>query len=222
MRIFIGIPAYDGKVGVATVRALLSEGALLEDLGHECAVEFVSGCSLISHARNDLCRSFLASGFDKLVFVDADVSWEPGALMRLAHHTKDVCGGAYPYKAEIEAYPVAWLGRREREAGLIEVEALPGGFLAISRPALEAVMNRYPDRWYRFGPNSVFAFFDAPFQNGRLYGEDNAFCALWRTVGGAVWLDPDLTLTHTGGDPAFTGRIADWLAREAAVSIAAE
>ncbi len=60
------------------------------------------------------------------------------------------------------------------------------------------------------------------FENSLLALIFNAFCALWRSIGGKVWLDPDLTLTHTGGNPSYTGRIGDWLAREAAVSIAAE
>lgn len=222
MRVFIGIPAYDAKVGVATVQALLSETAILDGLGHECGVGFVGGCSLITHARNDLARGFLASGFDKLAMIDADVSWEPGSLVRLLHHNVDLVGGAYPYKREPESYPVTWLPSRERVDGMIEVEALPGGFMVITRAALERVVEAFPDRRYRHGDDQFYAFFDAPFREGRLFGEDNAFCDLWRKTGGKVWLDPDLTLTHTGGDPAFTGRIGDWMVREAAMSIAAE
>jgi len=222
MRIFIGVPAYDGKVGVATVQSLLAETAILEELGHECGVGFVTGCSLITHARNDLARGFLASGFDKLAMIDADVSWEAGALVRLLHHTVDLVGGAYPYKRHPESYPVTWLASKERAGGLIEVEGLPGGFMVIARSALDRIIEAFPDRKYRHGDDLFYAFFDAAFRDGRLFGEDNAFCDLFRKAGGKVWLDPDLTLTHTGGDPAFTGRIGDWLACEAAMSIAAE
>lgn len=222
MRVMFGIPSLDAKVEVKTVQSLLAETEILDDMGHETSVSFVTGCSLITHARNDLCTTFLRSGFDKLMFIDADVSWEPGAVMRLVHHAHDVVGGAYPYKRGEEGYPVTWLGSRERVGGLIEVDALPGGFLCVSRPALETIAVAHPERRYAFGQDQHFAFFDAPFQNGRLYGEDNAFCALWRSIGGKVWIDPDLTLTHTGGNPSYTGRIGDWLAREAALSIAAE
>lgn len=215
MRLHVGIPAYDGKVGVETVRALLNERGAAFLLNIDMRVSLLPGCSLITMARNQMAAEFLASDADRLVFVDADVSWEPGDLIKLAMHPVDVVGGAYRFKKAAEDYPVRWLDAPERRDGLLEVETLPGGFLAISRRAIERLREAHPERAYEHEGQRFHGFFHAPIEAGRIWGEDTAFCNDWRQIGGQVWLDPDLTLTHTGGAHNYTGHVGDWLASRA-------
>ena len=213
--IFVAIPAYDGRVCAETAKSLLREqyqgaveGVLLE-------VAFHSGCSLITQARNQLCRDFYESACERLVFVDSDVAWEPGDLLRLARHKPDVVGGAYRYKQDEEDYPVGWLDRPELwadpETGLLEVESLPGGFLSISRAALDKLADAYPQQAYTYKGHGYHGYFHAPIRGGGLWGEDAAFCADWRATGGKVWLDPELSLTHVGGTQRYKGHIGNWL-----------
>jgi len=199
---------------VDTVRALLNEIALGHIAGIEILVGFLPNTSLITMARNQLVGMFLESDADKMIFVDSDVSWEPGAIIQLASHNQDFVGGAYRLKETAEAYPVGWLkpdGELWAQDGLLEVEYLPGGFLCLSRAVFARLKVAYPSRSYRHMAFDGHAYFDAPFKDGRLYGEDSAFCALWRAIGGKVWLDPELTLTHHGGSPSFKGHIGNWL-----------
>jgi glycosyltransferase involved in cell wall biosynthesis len=213
LNIFVAIPAYDGKVCVETVRSLLNEQMVAAGAGVEFKAVFLPGCSLITHARNQMAQDFLDSEADRLVFIDADVSWEPGNLIRLAAHAVDFVGGAYRLKQETEAYPVGWLDEPELIAqdGLLEVASVPGGFLALSRKVFDDLKLEYPDRGYSHYQFNGHGYFHAPIQNGRLYGEDTAFCNDWRNIGGKVWLDPELTLTHVGGSNEYIGRIGDWL-----------
>ena len=49
-------------------------------------------------------------------------------------------------------------------------------------------------------------FFPIEVVNGELMPEDYAFCRRWRLLGGKVWADPTIQLTHHGahdytGDP---------------------
>lgn len=225
MRIFAAIPAYDGKVGVETVRSLLNEQGAAALLGVEIQVGILPGCSLITMGRNQLVADFLATDCDRLVFVDADVSWTPGDLIRIAMHPVDVVGGAYRYKKTEEDYPIRWLDKPElwadRETGLIEVESVPGGFLAISRRAFEHLRAAHPERAYQHEGRAFHGFFHAPIEAGRIWGEDTAFCNDWRLSGGQVWLDPNLTLTHSGGVNNYTGHIGKWLKARIAPAIAA-
>lgn len=216
MKVLAAVPAYDGKICVETVRALLHEQGVAHLAGVEFQAVFLPGCSLITMARNQIVGDFLASDADRLVFVDADVAWEPGALLRLAAHPVGFVGGAYRLKQVPEAYPVAWLADRaelhaDPATGLLEVESLPGGFLALSRGVFERFRAFHTDRGYAHQGFVGHAYFTAPFKNGRLYGEDTAFCADWREAGGQVWLDPTLTLTHVGGTNHYTGQIGSWL-----------
>jgi hypothetical protein len=88
-------------------------------------------------ARNQMVGDFLASDADKLVFIDSDVSWEPGSILKLAMHKADFVGGAYRLKQDEEAYPVEWVdpkGELWAKDGLLEVAHLPAGSCACRAP----------------------------------------------------------------------------------------
>jgi hypothetical protein len=209
----IAIPAYDRKVSVETMASVLSEVPLATAAGIGLKFQFLPGSSNIAHARNQIAQDFLDSGADRLVFVDADVSWAAGALLRLAGHDAPFVGGAYRYKSDEERYPVLWLDQRNLVSdhrGLLEVAGVPGGFLALDRSVFLKLREARPAP-YRHFERRLNAWFSAPYRDGDLLGEDNAFCADWRAIGGQVWLDPELTLTHHDGATAYAGRIGRWL-----------
>lgn len=211
MKLFVAVAAYDRRITCETARALLNEqsAGVLADI--DIHVGFAPGSSLIHVARDQLARDFLRSDCDRMVFVDSDVSWEPGMLLVLAQHSKDFVGGAYRYKDASEGYPVGWLQQSslwaDPETGLLEVASLPGGFLSLSRAVFEKLQAAFPDRRYFFHGEEFHAFFHCP-PGG---GEDGMFCREWREAGGQVWLEPRLTLTHVEGAQKYTGCIGDWL-----------
>jgi hypothetical protein len=214
MKLLVAVPAYSGAVTVDTVRSLLQEQTVAAAAEIELRAVFLPGCSLITMARNQLAQDFIDSDCDKLVFVDSDVSWEAGSILKLAMHDVDFVGGAYRFKDEAEGYPVEWAnpgGELWAENGLLEVASVPGGFMCLTRDVFSKLREAYPDRGYTHQTFSGFAYFDAPFEGGRLYGEDTHFCALWRRAGGRVWLDPELSLTHHGGNPSYAGHIGNFL-----------
>lgn len=218
--IYVAIPAYECRVGVETVRALLNETLAAHVLGFDLQVAFVPGTSAIWQARNQIAAEFMAASSDpddRLVMIDADVAWEVGQLIRLATQPVEFVGGCYRYKAEPEDYPIGWLNKPELwadpETGLLEVAHLPGGFLSIKRSVLEKLTAAFPGplheggRAYEFQGRKFQAFFHVP-PGG---GEDGAFCTDWRSIGGQVWLDPDLTLSHCEATKKYTGNIGNWL-----------
>lgn len=211
MKIFIAIPAYDRKICCETARALINEQTIASSLGIELIIAFIPGCSLITHARNQAVRDFLKSDCDRLVFIDADLSWEPGSVFKLISHDVDFVGGGYRYKDEIENYPIAWPDTKELwadpETGLLEVNMVPTGFLALKRDVFKKLTEAHPDRAYKFHDEEFQAFFHCPPGDG----EDGAFCRDWRTIGGKIWLEPRLELSHIEGAKKYTGNIGNWL-----------
>ncbi len=211
MKVFVAIPAYDRKVTVETSRSLLNELGAAHLAGVELQVGYIPGSSLITQARNQAVKAFIDSDADRMVFVDSDIAWEPGSLLKIASHKVDFCGGAYRYKDAKEGYPVAWLDKPELwadpETGLLEVSMLPGGFLSLSRSVFERLAAAFTDRVYSFHGHPFHAFFHCPPGDG----EDGAFCRDWRSIGGQVWLDPELTLSHVEGGQVYTGHIGNWL-----------
>lgn len=216
--LFVAIPTYDQKISSHTTRALLSEQIMATTIGLEMRTVILNGCSLITQARNQLCQDFLDTDALRMVFVDSDVSWEPGSLLKLASHKFDLVGGAYRHKNPNmdETYPVRWKDEPGADLmatdGCIEVDGLPGGFLCISRRALEVFKAHFPERAYRDQSTRVMhAFFTAPYAEGTLMGEDIAFCRDYQKAGGRVWLDPELALNHHEGPTEYKGHIGKWL-----------
>ena len=218
MKIFIAIPSYDHKVYAQTMAALLQEQMAADTTGDQLIYCVAPGYSLVTHARNDLVKNFLDSDCQRLFFIDADVAWEQGALLKLAKMPVDIVGGAYRYKHEPESYPIHWPPVDVVKAnadGLIEVHGLPTGFMSVSRSVFARLKARFHERAYEFHGKAYHAFFHAPFMDGKFHGEDTAFCAEWRSIGGKLYLDPTLKLTHVEGGQSYTGCIADWLKRKA-------
>lgn len=214
MKIAVAIPVYDGKLPVESVRCLLNEQAAALVAGDELHVRFLPSCSHPAMGRNQLADDFLKSDADRLVFVDSDVTFEPGTLLKLAHRSQDFVGGAYRFKMDLESYPIGWLDKPFLQAnadGLLEVSTLPGGMLSLSRKVFEVLKAAHPDREYEHFGRVAHCYFQTPFIDGHLYGEDSHFCKEWRDAGGEVFLDPELTLTHWDFNRPYVGHVGNWL-----------
>lgn len=215
MKIFVAIPVYDGKLPVETVRCLLDEQIFAIGNGDEMQTRFLSNCSHPAMGRNQLAQDFMDSSADRLVFLDSDITFPAGSIVKIANQPVDFVGGAYRYKIETEAYPVGWITSRPElhasEHGLLEVATVPGGFVSLSRNVFETLKREHPGRSYEHFGKVAHGYFQMPFMNGHLYGEDSCFCKEWREAGGQVWLDPEITLTHWDFNKPFIGHIGKWL-----------
>lgn len=215
MKITVAVPVYDGKLPVQVVRSLLEEQTIAAGIGDDLRVRFLPSCSHAAMGRNQLAQDFMDSDSDRLVFLDADVTFAIGALVKIAHYPVDFVGGAYRFKLDEESYPVGWLADRAElwadENGLIEVGTLPGGFLSLSRKVFETLKAAHPDRGYEHFGKIAHCYFQMCFRDGFLWGEDSMFCREWREAGGKVFLDPEITLTHWDMNKPFTGHIGNWL-----------
>lgn len=229
--VFLAIPALTSQLHAGTFNAIVQAIPELAQEGIVVSTSVGAGQSLLPHARNALVAQFLESECTDLVFIDADVSWEPGALKRLLSHNVEFVAGVYRFKRPDEKYPINWLAKEELwadpETGLLEVATVPGGFLRMTRAAVEKMVEGFKHLAYKHHANpdlQCHALFEVPFVPlVGLMGEDFLFCDRWRQIGGKIWIDPELTLTHHDGAQAFTGSIGSWLKgdRGQAVQIAA-
>lgn len=215
MKIMVAIPVYDGKLQVQSVRCLLDEQTVAKSTGDQLVIRFLPSCSHPAMGRNQLAQDFMDSDSDRLIFLDADVTFQPGELIKIAHYPVDFVGGVYRYKMEPEDYPIGWLNEHEElwanDLGLIEVAALPGGFLSLSKQVFKTLKEAHPEREYEHFGNKAHCYFQMLFADGRLCGEDSYFCKEWRDTGGKVYLDPELKLTHWEFNKPYHGHIGNWL-----------
>ena len=105
-------------------------------------------------------------------------------------------------------------GRLELCEGLVEVHEGGTGFMCIKRHVIEKIIEANPQTAYkkemRFliderDDGNRWAVFDTEIEDGQRYlSEDYLFCRRWQRLGGKIWLDPFVELTHIGTH-AFAG-----------------
>jgi hypothetical protein len=224
MKIFVAMPVYDGKLPLQTAISLLQEQLLCGQNGHELVCCFLPSCSVPAAGRNQLVQSFMESDCDRLVFLDSDISFPQGALLKIAGLPVEFVGGCYRYKKENEDYPITWKKEGEElyanELGLLEVGMLPTGFLALSRSVFEKFQEKFPERHTTHHGRKQFCYFQMVFHAGQEWSEDTYFCKEWRDMGGKVYLDPEIPLSHWEQKYIpHESHIGNWLKKQSGIEV---
>jgi hypothetical protein len=104
-------------------------------------------------------------------------------------------------------YNVNYMGPYlEISNNIAEVKHLPTGFMMIRRKVLTSMMKAFPSTKYtddvsflRPEENAMaYALFDCGVEEGHYFSEDWLFCDRWTKMGGKVYIDVSINLTHTG------------------------
>ena len=206
-RVHICMPCYGGMLSEQTFMSYIKWGNACRQLGIDWTVETMTNESLISRARNTLTAKFLhTQGSTHLMFIDADIGWEPWHLLVMLDRKVDVIGGLYPMKS----LPVRWCvngipGQEQGTDNLVEVTKTGTGFLLIRREVF-AKLDAHPA--VRPFANDIGlpqeldpymkTYFDTAVREGRYYSEDWTFCENWRDLGGQVFIDKRVLLKHVG------------------------
>ena len=222
-RVHICMPCYGGQLTESTFMSYIKWSNTARQLGLDWTVETMTNESLISRARNTLTAKFLHNKESThLMFIDADIGWEPWHLLVMLDAQKDVIGGLYPMKS----LPVKWCVNgipgvaEDPNSPLIEVAKTGTGFLLIKRDVFEKIdahpatkpfandigLPRELDQYMK-------TYFDTAVREGRYYSEDWTFCENWRDLGGQVWVDKRVLLKHTG-TYVFDGNVQEQLYRD--------
>ena len=172
----------------------------LSDAGIGSSYLLISGNCHVDDARNCAVKEFLESDCTDLIFLDADVSWDPESLVELCQYDTDLVGGVYPFrrKGKRDVLPVRLLMTDAvlPPDGLLEVEGIPTGFMRIRRNVLEnlcSTADHFESEWGR-----IPILFERTFENGIRWGGDLKFCRKWRDAGGNVFAAPNFRLGHAG------------------------
>jgi len=207
-RVHICMPCYGGMLTESCFMSYIKWSNTCRQLGIDWTMETMTNESLISRARNTLTAKFLHNKESThLMFIDADIGWEPWHLLVMLNADKDVIGGLYPMKS----LPVKWCvngfeGAEVSEDGnLQEVSKTGTGFMLIKRSVFEK-LNAHPatkpfmnDIGLPVELNPYMkTYFDTAVRENRYYSEDWTFCENWRDLGGQVWVDKRVLLKHTG------------------------
>jgi hypothetical protein len=203
--LFIGIPAYDGKLNIKTAFALAQLMPKAMSLGVSVILSDLSNCSIITMARNALVHEFLKTDATELLFIDADVVATADDMLRLMAQSRDITTGAYPRRAKDQNFFADLYfdanGDLEFDGSLMRVERAPTGFMLIQRHVIEKLVAAHPEWTYEKSPTEkMSAVFDFAIVDGKYVGEDYLFCDRATQMGFKVYIDVDISLPHVGSN----------------------
>jgi hypothetical protein len=92
------------------------------------------------------------------------------------------------------------------DQNLAKVRHLATGFMMIKRGLIERMHKAFPSTKYvddvcflsAEESNFAYALFDCGVEDGHYFSEDWLFCHRWTKMGGSVYIDVSINLTHTG------------------------
>ena len=214
-KLFIGIPAYDGKLNIKTAYNLAQLMPEAMRLGVAVTLSDISNCSLITLARNALVNEFLKTDCTELLFIDADVIVTPEDILRLMAQggTQDISAGAYPRRARDKRFftDLYWDENENLEfvGSLMRVKRVGTGFMLIQRHVIEKMIAAHPEWEYSNTDGAkLHALFDFGIVGGQYVGEDYLFCDRATQLGFKVYIDVDISLPHVGSE-AFTSNFRE-------------
>lgn len=203
-KLFIAIPAYDGKVSIKLAYTLAQLMPMALRVGVSVKLGHVSGCSIITMARNMLVDQFLKSDCTDLLFIDADVIAEPDHILRLMAQSgdKDITAGAYPRRRKDKMFFMDLHydenGDLEFDGSMMRINRVGTGFMLVRRNVVEALAERAQTYLGQDGVSQMANVFEFQLKDGMFVGEDYAFCDAARALGYKVWLDVEISLPHVG------------------------
>ncbi|MCW2316439.1 hypothetical protein M2322_001987 [Rhodoblastus acidophilus] len=229
LRLFVATPCYGGLVTqrfMHSMMGLVQRGAIA---GLSVQVDLLGYESMITRGRNTLVSRFLdEASATHLLFVDADIGFDPDQVFRMLAFDADVVAGMYPLKLvdwesglsrahageAVETAALRYVGTPCRGAeaktrdGFVTADYAGTGFMMIRRAVFQRMAEAYPHLRYASCHNShkpslspnQYAFFDGMIEpaTGNYLSEDYTFCRRWRDLGGQIWLDTQGCLIHVG------------------------
>ena len=179
MKIMVATPMYGGMCAGNYMGRMMELRSMCDKLGVHMKFDALYKESLVTRARNILADNFLRSDCNHLVFIDADIVFDPRDVLKLVALDKDIVGAPYPKKT------IAWdkvvkaveLGLHEDDPNKLqdyaadfvfspianaegnlctfdvrlpmEVKETGTGFMAISRNTFDVFRKAYPEIEYR-------------------------------------------------------------------------
>lgn len=206
--LFVALPAYDFKVSLKLAVSLARLAQMLPQHGVSLQIGSICGCSVVSRARNLLVKDFLDSSCTDLIFIDADINFEPDDVLRLmawASDPKKGIVGCVPRTRKTNKVYIAQLDQDEEgvtmnRMGLVRAKRIATAFMLVRRQVFAELVEANPQwNYYDHTTDKMLnAVFDFLVTEEGYMGEDYLFCDRARAIGYEVWIDPTIKLGHMG------------------------
>jgi len=223
VKLFIASPCYALQMNAQTAASLVALTKVLTECGIPVSFTAQSQPDIVD-LRNAIATIWYEClDATHLLFVDADMQFEPDLVLDMLAADKPLIGAIYPKKR----LPIEWVGSAltppaEPEGNLLEVEGLGCGVMLIRRDCIDLIIssgNVEIDNDPKgvvgglvrsMGATRALHLFDRINDDGRRLSEDLSFCKRVRDSGGKVYAIINHTVTHLGLFQ-YTARYSDAL-----------
>lgn len=226
--LLVATPCYCGSVDVRYMESIMHLMQLCSMTGIKMSFTHIPFDSLIPRARNVCVTRFMQKEeYTHMIFIDADIQFDPKSVIKMIEEDKDIICGAYPkkildYEAIKQFAPTSKdmtdllqsvtkfainvkKDSQPSESGVIEVLDGPTGFMLIKKEAIKKLIDAYPDTEYKNDINAYripdakyYDLFQSKVFDNRYLSEDYGFCRLWQKIGGRIFVDLTTKLNHIG------------------------
>ncbi len=213
-KVFIATPAYGGNVCSAYTESLLYTCMLLSRHNIEFELKFINN-QIVTRARNMLSSLFMDNNsFTHMMFIDADIVWQPKHVLMLIQHDLECTIGIYPNKS------YSWNGDKlglnpssvidntstnenddKYNPNLIRIKHGATGFMLLKKSALIRIQDDV-ETFILPGSNGepikLYNYFNCKVVDNDYLTEDYYFSHLFNKNGGKIYADKRITLHHIG------------------------
>jgi len=136
--------------------------------------------------------------YDKLFWIDSDISWTTNDFIKLYENSNDIVSGAYLLgNGEVTAYkeklgPPLTYDKVLDAKDLIKVHSVGFGFLAVKQGVFESLTRP----WFQSATVTMIDPETKDEWTFPIMGEDVSWCERVNQAGFEIWLDPTVKLTH--------------------------
>jgi glycosyltransferase involved in cell wall biosynthesis len=155
--------------------------------------------TLSNSMNNDVTMSKPLNGevtYDKILWIDSDIAWEPEDVIKLYESDKDIISGAYYLSSgEVTAYPkLLGPGYNYKDVknmkDIVEIDSAGFGFLCIKSGVFESLSRPWFQQVF---VNAVINDKDYVMP---IMGEDMSLCVRAKQAGFKIWFDPSVKVQH--------------------------
>jgi hypothetical protein len=230
VKVFIAVPSFGYQINSETTASLVALTKEMTEAGIFGGFSALSFPDIV-----DLRNVFLSVWYDALdathmLFVDADMQFEPALIRDMLNADKPLIGSIYPKKR----LPMDWVGSAlvppaEPEGGLLELQGLGCGTMLIRRDCIDNMIEAgtveidtdlsgtaLNSLLEPHGVKRIIRAFDKiTTPDKRKLSEDFSLCYRHRKAGGKVYAAINHQITHLGVYP-FSARYGDMYAMKEA------
>ena len=212
MSVLIALPCYGGMVSDKTAKGLFNLGKELRTHKIDHGLLTMANESLITQGRSKMANFFMNNTkYERILFIDADVGFEPKDVFDLLKYDKDIICGAYPMKTIPLRYNYNVTKPVVEEGELIKIDNVGFGFAMIKRRVFETIAQKYGNelKYYPADNSENYQVSEKERHNSYHYflemkkgmnylPEDFSFFERAKSVGYTAWLNSNIRLPHVG------------------------